>query len=107
MDRRNDLTWKALADPTRRGIFEHLARDGAQAVHVLTARAGVAQPTVSKHLRVLKMAQLVVDRREGHEIRYSARPQALAPLVTWIGVYGAFWQERLNSLEAMLKRMDT
>ena len=69
--------FKALADPTRRALFEHLARDGEQTVHALTDRAGVSQPTVSKHLGVLKHAGLVSDRREGRETYYSARPDAL------------------------------
>ena len=101
-----DRVFKALADPTRRAIFEHLAREGEQAVHALTDRAGVAQPTVSKHLRVLKQASLVVDRRDGRETHYSATPQALSPVLDWIGVYGAFWHERLDALDALLKKMD-
>ena len=73
----------ALADPTRRAIFEHLARDGEQNVRSLTARAGVSQPAVSKHLGILKHARLVRDRRAGRETHYSVQPQALAPLIDW------------------------
>src|SRR5271154_4041312 len=96
----------ALADPTRRAIFEHLARDGEQTVHALTDRAGVSQPAVSKHLGVLKNAKLVRDRREGRETHYRAQPQALAPLIDWMSVYGAFWRDRFDRLENLLKRMD-
>ena len=99
--------FKALADPTRRAIFERLARDGEQTVHALTDRAGVSQPAVSKHLAVLKIARLVRHRRDGRETHYSARPQALAPMIDWISHYGAFWRDRIDSLEALLKRMDT
>src|SRR5712692_9624866 len=60
-----DDVFKALADPTRRAIFERLSRDGEQTVRALTDRAGVSQPAVSKHLGVLKHAGLVRDRREG------------------------------------------
>jgi DNA-binding transcriptional ArsR family regulator len=101
-----DDVFKAIADPTRRAIFEHLARDGEQTVHALTDRAGVSQPTVSRHLGVLKLANLVSDRRQGRETFYSAQPQALAPLVDWMSLYGAFWRERLDRLESLLKRMD-
>jgi DNA-binding transcriptional ArsR family regulator len=101
-----DDVFKALADPTRRALFERLARDGEQTVHALTARAGVSQPTVSKHLGVLKIANLVSDRPEGRETYYSAQPQALAPLLDWMSLYGAFWHERLDRLESLLKRMD-
>ena len=98
--------FKALADPTRRAIFERLAHDGEQTVHALTDRAGVSQPAVSKHLGVLKHARLVRDRREGRETHYSARPHALAPLIDWMSLYGAFWRDRFDRLETLLKRMD-
>ncbi len=98
--------FKALADPTRRAIFERLAREGEQTVHALTDGAGVSQPAVSKHLRQLKQAKLVSDRRDGRETHYSAQPLALAPIRDWISVYGTFWNERLDSLESLLKRMD-
>jgi DNA-binding transcriptional ArsR family regulator len=101
-----DNVFRALADPTRRGIFERLARDGEQTVHALTGRAGVSQPAVSKHLTVLKRAKLVRHRREGRETHYSAQPQALAPLVDWMSVYGAFWRDRFDQLENLLKRME-
>ncbi len=101
-----DDVFKALADPTRRALFERLARDGEKTVHALTDRAGVSQPAVSKHLGVLKHAKLVRDRREGRETHYSAQPQALAPLVDWMSLYGAFWRERFDRLESLLKRMD-
>ncbi|MES2187310.1 MAG: metalloregulator ArsR/SmtB family transcription factor [Pseudomonadota bacterium] len=101
-----DEVFKALADPTRRAIFERLARDGEHTVHALTGHAGVSQPAVSKHLRVLKHALLVADRREGRETHYSAQPMALAPLRDWMGLYGAFWNERFDQLESLLKRMD-
>jgi DNA-binding transcriptional ArsR family regulator len=101
-----DQLFKSLADPTRRAIFERLARHGEHTVHALTDRAGVSQPAVSKHLAVLKLAGLVRDRREGRETHYSAQPQALAPLMDWMSLYGAFWRDRFDRLEALLDRMD-
>ena len=101
-----DAVFKSLADPTRRAIFERLCRDGEQTVHVLTDHAGVSQPAVSKHLGVLKHAGLVRDRRAGRETHYSAEPRALAPLIDWMSLYGAFWRERFDRLEALLNRMD-
>jgi DNA-binding transcriptional ArsR family regulator len=101
-----DNVFKALADPTRRALFERLARDGEQTVHALTGGAGVSQPAVSKHLVVLKRAKLVRHRREGRETHYSAQPKALAPLVDWMSLYGAFWRDRFDRLESLLKRMD-
>ncbi len=101
-----DAVFKALADPTRRAIFERLTREGFQTVHALTERAGVSQPMVSKHLSALKRAKLVRHRRQGRETHYSARPEALSPLVDWITQYGAFWRDRFERLEDLLKRMD-
>jgi DNA-binding transcriptional ArsR family regulator len=98
--------FKALADPTRRAIFERLTRDGEQTVLSLTIRAGVSQPAVSKHLRILKGARLVRHRREGRETHYRAHPQSLAPLADWMNIYGAFWRDRFDRLESLLERMD-
>jgi len=96
----------ALADPTRRAIFERLSRGGEQTVRVLTEQAGVSRPAVSKHLGVLKLAGLVRDRRDGRQTHYSAQPQALKPLVDWMALYGAFWRDRFDQLEDLLNRMD-
>ncbi len=101
-----DNLFKALADPTRRAIFERLSRDGEQTVHALTERAGVSQPMVSKHLSALKRARLVRARHTGRETHYSAQPRALAPLVDWMSYYGRFWNDRFDRLEEVLKRMD-
>jgi DNA-binding transcriptional ArsR family regulator len=101
-----DALFKTLADPTRRAIFERLSRDGEQTVRALTARSGVSQPAVSKHLGVLKLAGLVRDRRAGRETHYSAEPQGLAPLIDWMDLFGAFWHERFERLEDLLNRMD-
>jgi len=92
--------------PYTSAIFERLARDGEQTVHALTGRAGVSQPAVSKHLRVLKHARLVRHRHDGRETHYSVPPQALAPLVDWMNVYSAFWRERFDRLESLLDRME-
>jgi DNA-binding transcriptional ArsR family regulator len=97
---------KALADPTRRAIFERLCREGEQTVGALTARAGVSQPAVSKHLGVLRQAGLVRDRQEGRQTHYSAQFRALAPLIDWTSQMAAFWQNRFDHLEDVLKRMD-
>ena len=101
-----DALFNSLADPTRRAIFERLARDGEQTVGALTARAGVSQPAVSKHLGVLKRAGLVRDRREGRQTHYSAQLGALAPLIYWTSQMTGFWRSRFDQLEDLLKRMD-
>jgi len=100
------MLFKTLADPTRRALFERLCREGDQTVGALTARAGVSQPAVSKHLAVLKRAGLVRDRHEGRETHYSAQLRALAPLLDWTSRMAGFWQGRFDQLEDLLKRMD-
>jgi DNA-binding transcriptional ArsR family regulator len=106
MSRTHDLLFRTLADPTRRAIFERLCREGEKTVVALTARAGVSQPVVSKHLGVLKQAGLVRDRHEGRNTHYSAQLAALAPLIDWTSRMTGFWQNRFDALEDLLKRMD-
>lgn len=101
-----DMLFRTLADPTRRAIFERLCREGETTVGDLTARAGVSQPAVSKHLGILKQAGLVRDRHEGRQTHYSARPGALAPLLDWTSQMAGFWERRFDDLENLLKRMD-
>jgi len=101
-----DLLFRSLADPTRRAIFERLCRDGEQTVGALTARSGVSQPAVSKHLSLLKQVGLVRDRQEGRQTHYSAQLGALAPLIDWTRQMAGFWQNRFDRLEDLLKKMD-
>lgn len=101
-----DMLFRTLADPTRRAIFERLCREGEQTVGALTARAGISQPAVSKHLGILKQAGLVRDRPDGRQTHYAALPGALAPLVDWTSEMAGFWESRFDQLEDVLRRMD-
>ena len=106
MPNAQDALFRSLADPTRRGLFERLCREGEQTVGALTAGAGISQPAVSKHLGVLKRAGLVSDRHTGRQTHYSAELGALAPLVDWTSDMAAFWEGRFDRLEGLLNRMD-
>ena len=106
MSNAQDVLFRTLADPTRRALFERLCREGEKTVGALTARAGVSQPVVSKHLGVLKQAGLVRDRHQGRETHYSAQLVALVPLVDWTRQMAGFWESRFDDLEDLLKRMD-
>ena len=106
MPKAHDVLFRTLADPTRRALFERLCRDGEQTVAALTARAGVSQPAVSKHLAVLRAAGLVSDRHEGRQTHYSAQLRALAPLIDWTSQMAGFWQRKFDALEDLLKRVD-
>jgi DNA-binding transcriptional ArsR family regulator len=101
-----DTVMRTLADPTRRAVFEQIVTAGEITAGALTRGAKVSQPAVSQHLRALRLAALVIERREGRNIHYRARPQGLAPLVDWLGIYGAFWRERFANLKVLLKEID-
>lgn len=101
-----DLLFRSLADPTRRAIFERLCREGEKTVGAITDGAGISQPSVSKHLAILKQAGLVLDRHHGRQTHYCARLGALAPLVDWTSRMAGFWQTRFDDLEDLLRRMD-
>ncbi|MBO0701151.1 MAG: winged helix-turn-helix transcriptional regulator [Zavarzinella sp.] len=100
-----DNILQALADPSRRAIFELLAR-GEAAVKDLTARFDISQPAVSQHLAALKDAGLVSGRREGRCVYYRVEPRGLKPLVDWIAHYRAFWPEHIDRLKELLEKMD-
>ncbi|MGN6157877.1 MAG: ArsR/SmtB family transcription factor [Devosia sp.] len=100
------ILMRTLADPTRRALYERVVDAGEAAVVELTAGSGVSQPAVSQHLKALRTAGLVAERREGRNTRYRATPEGLAPLVDWIGVYGVFWADRFASLKSVLKEID-
>ncbi|HEX6042820.1 metalloregulator ArsR/SmtB family transcription factor [Longimicrobium sp.] len=100
-----DRIFQALADPSRRAIFESLTR-GEAAVKDLTARFDISQPAVSQHLAALRDAGLVTGRREGRLVYYRVEPQGMKPLIDWITHYQAFWTDRVQRLEQLLERMD-
>ena len=97
--------FRALADPTRRAVYERLAA-GEMSVSELRTGMSVSQPAVSQHLAVLRGAGLVSERRAGRNAYYRADPQGLDPLLGWIERYRAFWPERIERLKAVLKDMD-
>ena len=91
---RHETVLAALADPTRRRIFEELRR-GPRAVGELAAGLPVSRPAVSQHLKVLKQAGLVLQRRQGRRNHYVVDPRGLDPLRAyldrfWGGVLAAF-----------------
>ena len=101
-----DAIFRALSDPTRRGLFERLCRNGDTTVVGLLGEAGVSQPVVSKHLKILKTAGLVRDRHEGRYTYYSAERNALKTLIDWTSEMSGFWNDRFDDLDNLLKRMD-
>jgi DNA-binding transcriptional ArsR family regulator len=97
---------RALADPTRRAVYERIVSAREITVVELTRGSGVTQGAISQHLKSLRKARLVAERPEGRNVYYRAEPDGLAPLVDWMSHYGLFWQERFDSLRTLLKEID-
>ena len=97
---------RVLADPTRRAVFEQIVEAGELTVGALTERNEVSQPAISQHVRALKEAGLLGERRDGRLIHYRCEPRGLSPLVDWLGYYGVFWRERFANLRTVLKEID-
>lgn len=92
-----DITLTALADPTRRAVFEAL-RDGPRAVGDLAARLPVSRPAVSQHLRVLANARLVTSTPDGTRRLYAIDPTGLVGLRAWVE---GFWTDALTRFKTL------
>jgi len=97
--------FRALADPTRRAVFEQLA-SGEQTVSALKAGFAVSQPAISQHLATLRAAGLVRERREGRNAYYAIDPAGLGEIAAWLDRYRTFWPARIERLKSTLKEMD-
>lgn len=97
---------RALADPTRRAVFERIVNSDEITVVELTRGSSVTQGAISQHLKSLKQAGLVSERPEGRNVYYRAQPEGLLPLADWMSHYGLFWRERFSSLRTLLKEID-
>src|SRR3982750_2535566 len=93
---------RALADPTRRAVFERIASSDEISVVELTRGSGVTQGAISQHLKSLKQAGLVSQRPEGRNVYYRAQPEGLTPLADWMDHYAVFWRDRFASLRTLL-----
>jgi DNA-binding transcriptional ArsR family regulator len=92
----------AMAEPRRRQLVELLA-DGERSVNDLVAQTGLAQPQVSKHLRVLREVGVVAAREDGRRRLYSLNGPALKPMHDWVSGFAALWAERYEALDAVLE----
>jgi DNA-binding transcriptional ArsR family regulator len=100
----NEL-FRALADPTRRAIFEKLA-SGSMNASALRDGMKISQPAMSQHLAVLRAARLVREERQGRFVNYEVDPQGLALIATWLTKYRAYWPARIDALKILLKDME-
>lgn len=99
-------TFSAVADPTRRAILDLLVEGERPAGDLVGAFPGISQPAVSKHLKVLRDADLVSVRVHAQQRIYRLQPKALADLDAWVAKYKVFWLERLDALERHLSKKD-
>lgn len=96
--------FNAVAEPRRRRILDVLA-GGELSVNDLVARLGLAQPLVSKHLRVLREVGLVEVRDEGRQRMYRLNGGPLKPIHDWVSTFAAAWAERFDLMDAVLEEL--
>jgi DNA-binding transcriptional ArsR family regulator len=97
--------FNAVAEPRRRQILDVLAR-GERPVNDLVQSLGLAQPQVSKHLRVLREVGAVDVRNEGRQRVYRLNGRALKPMYDWLKSYERLWSERFDELDAVLRELE-
>lgn len=96
-----DATFSALADPTRRTILARLTR-GEASVTELAEPFDVSLPAISKHLRVLERAGLLIAQKDGRVRRCRLAAEPMRAAAEWITAYRHFWEERLDALAEYL-----
>ena len=98
--------FNAVAEPRRRQILDVLA-EGERPVNHLVDRLGLAQPQVSKHLRVLREVGVVEVREDGRQRFYRLNGAALKPIHDWVHEYERLWSDRFDELDAVLDDIQT
>lgn len=102
---RSDV-FNAIAEPRRREILNHLALKELP-VSELVSALGLEQPSVSKHLRVLKDVGLVHVRRHGRQKLYRTNAEAIRPLHEWAGTFERFWKNQLSRIKERAEQADS
>jgi len=97
-----EATFSALADPTRRAVLD-LLRCGSLPAGQIAQAFPVSRPAISKHLRLLRRARLVQQRREGRRRLYQLNADPLRAVDSWLSQYRAFWQSSVTSLKAFVE----
>jgi DNA-binding transcriptional ArsR family regulator len=94
--------YRAISDPTRRAILDKLRR-GPTPVNTLASEFSQSRPAISKHLRILRAAHLVKERRSGRERHYRLEPKPLRDVARWLEEYRNLWEHNLNRLKQHLE----
>jgi DNA-binding transcriptional ArsR family regulator len=98
-----ETTFHALADPTRRAVLD-LLRRGAQPAGQIAEAFPISRPAISKHLRQLRKARLVVEHRSGRNRLYQLNAEPLKAIDKWLDHYRNFWQANLANLKAFVEQ---
>ena len=98
-----EATFHALADPTRRAVLD-LLRQGAQPAGQIAEAFPVSRPAISRHLRQLRRARLVVEQRRGRHRFYQLNAAPLKAVDLWLDRYRHFWQANLANLKAFIEQ---
>jgi DNA-binding transcriptional ArsR family regulator len=101
-ERLESQIFRALGDPSRRRILDRLVV-GDASVNELAQGFSTSRPAISRHLRVLREATLVIERKEGRRRIYSLHPQPMSRADEWLAKYRVFWAARLQALKAMVE----
>jgi DNA-binding transcriptional ArsR family regulator len=96
----------AIANPARREVLRMLRDGGPHPVSRLASQFDMTRPSLSEHLRLLKDAGLVTERRDGRQRLYSLRTEPLHELAGWLAPYEKFWKDRLAGLAEFLEHDD-
>lgn len=96
-----DVTFMALSDSTRRALLMRLAENECS-VSELAEPFDMSLPAISKHLRILENAGLIVRRKEGRRHKFQVDPAPMKDAVAWIEKYRKFWEQRFDALERHL-----
>jgi DNA-binding transcriptional ArsR family regulator len=97
-----ETTFQALADPTRRAVLD-LLRRGSQPAGQIARAFPVSRPAISKHLRLLRRAHLVQERKEGRHRFYQLNPEPLKAVDHWLESYRMFWSMSLANLKEFVE----
>jgi DNA-binding transcriptional ArsR family regulator len=101
--KQNAQVFRAIADPTRRGLLD-LLREGQYPALKLAERFKLTQPAISQHLKVLRQAGLVREHREGRLRIYELEARPLMAVRDWMNHYEQFWETKLDALGRHLER---
>lgn len=103
--RLTELTFAALADPSRRAVLD-LLRQGSLPAGKIAQTFPISRPAISRHLRLLRRAQLVREQREGRHRFYRLNPGPLKMVDSWLEQYRSFWETNLTGLKTYVETAD-